>query len=247
MARTYNQGCVLAYALDLLGERWTLLIVRELYLGPQRFGDLHAALPGIGTNLLSKRLKELEDAGLIVSSGEIRGRYRLTDQGEDLRPAVHEIMFWSIKYFLAQEDPSPPRDCILSNDLRPDSTALAVEMFANKCVPEHANYVIHVYIDDQPYTYYFMNDKMTARRGADVPAVAKMEFDVETVLKGMRGEIYLDEIKSRSQISGDESVISHFLTALAPGAEIAVEIAELINAKKLEDTTQAKRSAKQKA
>ncbi|MBY0423020.1 MAG: winged helix-turn-helix transcriptional regulator, partial [Parvularculaceae bacterium] len=47
MSRTYNQECVLAYALDLLGERWTLLIIRELFLGPRRFGDLHAALPGL--------------------------------------------------------------------------------------------------------------------------------------------------------------------------------------------------------
>ena len=88
MARTYNQECVLAYALDLLGERWTLLMIRNLFLGPQRFGDLQAGLPGIGANLLSKRLKEMDEAGLITAPGEseTRGKYKLTPEGEALRP-----------------------------------------------------------------------------------------------------------------------------------------------------------------
>ena len=51
MTRTYNQDCILAHALDLLGERWTLLILRDLFLGPRRFGDLQAGLPGLGANL----------------------------------------------------------------------------------------------------------------------------------------------------------------------------------------------------
>ncbi|MEM9169643.1 MAG: helix-turn-helix domain-containing protein, partial [Pseudomonadota bacterium] len=79
MSRTYNQECILAYALDLLGERWTLLIVRELFLGSRRFGDLQNALPGLGANLLSKRLKELVEAGLIAGpDGDGRAHYRLT-------------------------------------------------------------------------------------------------------------------------------------------------------------------------
>jgi len=232
MARTYNQDCVLAYALDLLGERWTLLIVRELFLGPLRFGDLHAALPGLGTNLLSKRLKELEDAGLICSSGESRGHYRLSDQGEELRPAVREMMYWSIKYFMGRSEPSPPRDCIFQNDLQPDATALAVEMMANKHAPKNTNYVAQITIDENPYTFYFMDNEMTVRRGADVPTVARIDSNVETILQGLRGEIYLDELKERSRLSGDEKVLAHFLTALAPGAEVAFEVAELIKAKK---------------
>jgi DNA-binding HxlR family transcriptional regulator len=64
-ARTYNQNCPIARGLDVLGERWTLLILRELVGGPRRYGDLRAELTGIATNLLADRLRELEDAGLI--------------------------------------------------------------------------------------------------------------------------------------------------------------------------------------
>lgn len=63
--RTYNQNCPIALGLDVLGERWTLLILRELVGGPRRYGDLRAELPGIATNLLAERLKELQGAGLV--------------------------------------------------------------------------------------------------------------------------------------------------------------------------------------
>ncbi|HNR76466.1 MAG TPA: helix-turn-helix domain-containing protein [Parvularculaceae bacterium] len=234
MSRTYNQECVLAYAFDLLGERWTFLIIRELFLGPRRFGDLHAALPGIGTNLLSKRLKELEEAGLVAATGDGHNRYRLTDSGEALRPTARELMFWAIEYFMNRPEPSAPKECIFSNDLVPDSVALAVEMFANKCALPHANYVLHLKIDENSYTYYFMNGEMTARRGADAPAVARIETDVATLMMSMRSEIYLDEARKRSKMSGDSSVLDHFLSSFMPGAEIAFEVAELIKQRKLE-------------
>ena len=64
-ARNYNQNCPIARGLDVLGERWTLLILRELLGGPRRYGDLRAELPGIATNLLADRLRELEETGLI--------------------------------------------------------------------------------------------------------------------------------------------------------------------------------------
>ena len=63
--RTYNQYCGLAYALEIVGERWTLLIVRELVAGPRRFKDLLEGLPGVSTNLLAERLQHLEQQGLI--------------------------------------------------------------------------------------------------------------------------------------------------------------------------------------
>ncbi len=234
MSRTYNQDCVLAYSFDLLGERWTFLIIRELFLGPRRFGDLHAALPGIGTNLLSKRLKELEEADIVASTGDGRNQYRLTDAGEALRPALRSVMFWAIEYFMNRPGPSAPKECIFSNDLMPDSVALAVEMFANKCAIPHTNYVLHLKIDDNFYTYYFMSGEMTARRGADTPAVARIESDVATLMQAMRSEIYLDEMRKRSKLSGDMGVIEHFMSSFTPGAEVAFEVAELIKQQKLE-------------
>src|SRR3954470_10454631 len=63
--RTYGQGCGTAHALDLVGDRWALLVVRELILGPKRFTDLRDGLPGIGPHVLLQRLKELEDSGVL--------------------------------------------------------------------------------------------------------------------------------------------------------------------------------------
>ena len=97
--RNYKQFCGLARALDVVGERWTMLIVRNLLLGPLRYSDLLRGLPGITTNLLAKRLKEMEDAALIerIESAGVGAAYRLTDHGAGLEPAVHALGRWGWK------------------------------------------------------------------------------------------------------------------------------------------------------
>lgn len=96
--RTYDQYCGVAKALDLVGERWTLLIVRNLLLGPLRYSDLLRGLPGITTNLLAKRLKEMEELGLIerIRAGhtDASHAYRLTRLGAGLEPAVQALSRW---------------------------------------------------------------------------------------------------------------------------------------------------------
>jgi DNA-binding HxlR family transcriptional regulator len=90
--RSYDQYCPLACALDLVGERWTLLIVRDLLAGPKRYTDLHRGLPGLATDLLTERLRKLEEAGavrrreLAPPAGAVV--YELTDRGRELGPAV---------------------------------------------------------------------------------------------------------------------------------------------------------------
>ena len=83
--RNYNQNCPIARGLDVVGERWTLLILRELVGGARRYGDLRAELPGIATNLLAERLKELQDAGLVeradLPAPIGRTVYTLSDDG----------------------------------------------------------------------------------------------------------------------------------------------------------------------
>lgn len=98
--RTYGQNCGLARALDLLGERWTLLIVRELARGPKRFRDLTTSLEGIGTNLLAARLRSLQGAGIIVHE-EMPGvagisAYALTDRGRELIPVLESLALWGL-------------------------------------------------------------------------------------------------------------------------------------------------------
>src|SRR5438128_9807388 len=91
--RSYRQFCGLAKALDIVGERWTMLVVRNLLLGPQRYSELQRGLPGITTNLLAKRLKEMEAAGLIERTADAQG-WQLTPFGAGLEPAVHALGRW---------------------------------------------------------------------------------------------------------------------------------------------------------
>ena len=94
--RSYHQYCGLARALDVVGERWTLLVIRNLLLGPQRYSELLRGLPGITTNLLAKRLQEMEAMGLIerVTGAGEAAAYRLTDEGRALEPAIHALGRW---------------------------------------------------------------------------------------------------------------------------------------------------------
>lgn len=93
--RGYQQYCPMATALDVIGDRWALLVVRELILGPRRFTELAAGLPGIGTDVLTARLRALEAAGVLVRSGAgRRQRYELTARGRSLRPVLVELGRW---------------------------------------------------------------------------------------------------------------------------------------------------------
>lgn len=98
MAKTYGQFCGLARALDHVGDRWTLLVVRELLLEDRSYGELHQALDGIPTNLLADRLRQLEEDGLLSRRADAddgrRARYSLTPQGRALEPALLALIRW---------------------------------------------------------------------------------------------------------------------------------------------------------
>lgn len=98
MAKTYGQFCGLARALDHVGDRWTLLVVRELLLDDCSYGELHHALDGIPTNLLAERLRQLEEDGLLTRVADPedgrRARYSLTSQGRGLEPALLALIRW---------------------------------------------------------------------------------------------------------------------------------------------------------
>ncbi|MFC9706171.1 winged helix-turn-helix transcriptional regulator [Streptomyces sp. NPDC056943] len=96
--RSYDQHCAAARALDLVGDRWTLLVVRELLAGPRRYTDLHADLPGVSTDMLAGRLKDMEGAGLVTrrrlpppASASV---YELTPRGRDLLPVLRSLAAW---------------------------------------------------------------------------------------------------------------------------------------------------------
>ena len=101
VSKRYDQYCPIAHALGLVGERWSLLIVRELLQGPKRYTDLAASLPGIGTNILAARLKELESCGVLTkhrldppAASQV---YELTPYGQDLKPVMRTLALWGLR------------------------------------------------------------------------------------------------------------------------------------------------------
>jgi DNA-binding HxlR family transcriptional regulator len=112
--RTYGDGCGIAHALDLVGERWALLVVRELLLGPKRFTDLRDGLPNASPNVLAQRLRDLEEGGIVrrrkLPPPAGSWIYELTDWGRELKPIVLSLGTWAIR------SPSFPHDAPVGTD-----------------------------------------------------------------------------------------------------------------------------------
>jgi DNA-binding HxlR family transcriptional regulator len=140
--RHYRLLCPIARALDVVGDRWALLIVRDLHAGPARFQDLETGL-GIATNLLSTRLTELTESGLVEKSTDVRrGLYQLTALGRHT-----DRLLWELARFGSQLDPDPdPRE---PGNLR--TIALPLRLIL-EAVPERPDLVARLLIDDDSFT-----------------------------------------------------------------------------------------------
>jgi DNA-binding HxlR family transcriptional regulator len=127
LVKCYGQYCPMAHALDLVGERWALLIVRELVHGPKRYTDLAEHLPGIGTNILAARLRSLEDQGIVskrtLPAPAASRVYELTEYGQGLRTVMRELALWGARSL------GPPKD---DEDLYPGWLANALELWASR-------------------------------------------------------------------------------------------------------------------
>lgn len=143
--RTYNQYCGLAYALDIVGERWTLLIIRELVAGPRRFSDLLSGLPDISTNLLSERLKRLEQHGMVRRRTLPRPAsvavYELTDIAKKLEPTLLELGRWGSQFV-----PPSPGDATV---LHLGSYALTLKTFFRAELAADLDEIYALQIDDE--------------------------------------------------------------------------------------------------
>src|SRR3954452_7575202 len=156
--RRYGQGCGTAHALDLVGDRWALLVVRELVLGPKRFTDLRAGLPGIGPNVLSQRLKELEDGGVLTRrvlpppAGSTV--YELTDWGRELEDIVVRLGRWGAR------SPQMPRDA----EARPEWLVLAMRaIYDPQDEPVPTTYGLR--FDDEVFWVRVENGSLRVGRG----------------------------------------------------------------------------------
>jgi DNA-binding HxlR family transcriptional regulator/putative sterol carrier protein len=165
--RTYGQYCALARALDVVGDRWTLLIVRELMFGQRRFADLLDGLPGISRNLLTERLRSLEADGIIVREAlpppAARQVYELTGDGRDLADAVVPLVAWGARR-LGTRKPG--------ESFRPHWAALAMATFADREAARGVNETYQYLVGDTAFHFIVRDGSIQLRYGrAHSPAV----------------------------------------------------------------------------
>lgn len=173
--RNYRQYCGLAAALDAVGERWTLLVVRELLLGPRRYTELLADLPGIGTNLLADRLHKLCELGVAVRDDAAGTRgYRLGPAGEALRPVVLALSRWGVGLL-----GEPTADMIT----RPHWAVLAVQAMADAGRRPDLCETYQFQVDDEVFHLELVSGTMTIRRGVAPEAVLHVRTDATTFVR----------------------------------------------------------------
>lgn len=180
--RTYAQYCPIVRAVEVVGERWTLLIVREMLVGARRFNDLARGLPGLSRALLARRLRQMEMAGLVRKADD--GGYDLTEAGEDLRPLVFQFAEWGARH--AFGDPRP-------EELDPETLMWWMhDRIDTADVTRRAN--VQVEIPDARRTFWLVIEPADASvcytdPGFDVDAV--LRADLATLYRVWEGEIDL--------------------------------------------------------
>jgi DNA-binding HxlR family transcriptional regulator len=178
--KSYNQNCPIAKGLDILGERWTLLILRELLGGPRRYSDLRAELPGIATNLLAERLKELQDSGL-VDRAELpppiaRTVYSLSDLGWQQVPPILVGIAWLglDRLDLIEAGPVSPLTGFLAGFVVPFDSAKATGLTA----------VYRVQIDGRRFDFAVKQGHLAAADGEPAVTVTASATDLATARLG---------------------------------------------------------------
>ena len=198
--KRYHQYCPIACSLELFGERWTLLVVRELFSGPKRYTDLAAQLPGIGTNVLADRLKDLEAAGMIEkhrlpppASSTV---YELTAAGRNLRPVLHELARFGARLM----GPPPP------DALEPGWLLGALDIAV---APIAGDVSIAFRIDEE---------EASLVEGRAVPGlVGVADAVVEGDAVGFY-HLFVDGALDGVRIDGDFRIVEQLVTAFAPPA-----------------------------
>src|SRR5260370_28185952 len=207
LMKRYGQACAIARALDIVGERWNLLLVRELTLGPRRYRDLAAGLPGIPSNVLAARLKDLQAAGVItrrtLPAPTDVTVYELTDAGRALQPALTELLHWGRHY---APEPSPdaasqPGWALLAGAGRP--TALPAGQTCELRVG--------------PEVFYLGSDAgtLTVRRGPAPDGDAVVTMPAGTFYGLLTGQMTVTGAVRHSAINGEPEIARRALEPLA--------------------------------
>ena len=202
-ARRYADPCGIARALDVVGDRWALLIVRELFFGPQRFSQLRAGLPGVSANVLAQRLRELAAAGL-VRSGLLDppasvAVYELTERGLALEPVLLELARWGSQ-----------QPVTTANELSVSALMFALRTVADPAGSSHVSYALRV--DGQWFTLEGAGPSVTIRRGRTGQPAAALAADTATLRSVAFGRepVSAAERDGRLAISGDRGAAERF-------------------------------------
>ncbi|MFC5062627.1 winged helix-turn-helix transcriptional regulator [Actinomycetospora atypica] len=218
--RDYFDGCAAAHALDLVGERWALLVVRELMLGPKRFTDLRTGLPHASPNVLSQRLRELEDAGVLrrrrLPPPAASAVYELTEWGLELEPVLKTLGRWAARALPEAEH------------IGVDSLVLSMRTMFSAEAAEGLDEVVQFVLADQPFVARLDDGAFTIVRGEADQADATV---VATAPEAWAAVLYaghpLDSAVSDGMLtlSGDRAAVDRLLD-LFPMPEPLVSRAE---------------------
>ena len=208
MARAYLQYCPVAHALELVGERWALLIVRDLLKGPKRYGDLLAGMPGLGTNILAARLKDLEQGGVVrrrkLPPPASVNVYELTEYGEQLEEVIRALGRWGF-----QSLGPPPADCAMPEGWLVQG---ALTMFdPSRAGDLHESYEVRC--GDEVATIRIQNRTIEADPGGSEDVDAVLEFDVGTLFALAGGEMDPADAIAHgiARVEGDPEALRRFL------------------------------------
>lgn len=200
--KRYGQFCGLARALDHIGDRWTLLVVRELLLGPSTYGDLLTALDGIPTNLLADRLRQLDEDGLVARETDPEDRrraiYRLTTLGQGLEPAVLALINWGAHWMRTGRG---------NDHFDPRWSALAIRALLQDRRAKRSG-TVELRIGGSAVTVATTSDGSLRVQGGDAAAAgAIVEGDPELMLGLVSGELTPKEAARRGlRIRGDSTL-----------------------------------------
>ncbi|HST47994.1 winged helix-turn-helix transcriptional regulator [Jatrophihabitans sp.] len=204
--RSYNEGCPVSHALDLVGERWGLLVVRELLLGPKRFADLRNALCGASSNILSTRLRDLAEIGVLrkrLADGPGGGPvYELTDWGRALEPVLFALGTWGTSSpFWDRQAPSTVDSLVLALRAQAEFVFLAGAPVAGTC---------QLRVDDsESFVLRFGETGLEVTRASAAQPDAVVDIESRTLQKLLTGDDTLDDAvdEGRAKLGGDERLI----------------------------------------
>jgi DNA-binding HxlR family transcriptional regulator len=180
--RSYGQFCGIARALDLVGERWALLVVRELVLGPKRFTDLREGLPGIATNVLSQRLRQLERDGVVarrrLAPPAASSVYELTEYGQELVPIMLALGRWGART-MGERRPE--------QTLRGEWIAVALKAFYDERAAADVSARIALHLDGAGFTIELDRGRLGIALGTDGAADLTIDADPESLVAFLSG------------------------------------------------------------